>query len=128
MKTHPNNKTCHDCKGFDMCSLTGRITAKTRFCMFPVSQFTEGIKETVYITLLLNRAKRKAFLSFAEQFGMVDYVSHDGKSFGLLCTFEGANILKKGLQSSEYYRGLREIIVNAKPQLSIIMTSKSQPK
>lgn len=128
MKPHPNNKTCHDCKGFDMCSLTGRITAKTRFCMFPISHFKEGIKETVYITLLLSRAKRKAFLSFAEQFGMVDYVSYDGKSFGLLCTLEGANLLKKGLQNSKFYRGLREIIVNAKPQLSIIMTSKQTTK
>lgn len=124
MKTHPNNKTCHDCKGFDMCSATGRIKENTKVCVFPVSQFEEGLKETVYITLLLDRTKRRNFLKFAEKFGMVDYISYEGKSFGLLCTEAGANILKHGLKNSEFYRGEREIIVNAKPQLSILMTSK----
>jgi hypothetical protein len=110
----PGAKTCINCIQFDECLPFGATQFQNK-CFFAISRFHEQEMEEIFIEFSGSSKRKKELETFLETTQRLNYISKDGKTFGLICSKAGAVFLRNGLKNSPQFKGITKILLNYKP-------------
>ena len=107
----PKGKTCINCIHFDECLSFGATQFKNE-CLFPKSRFHEQEMEEVFVEVTGNSMKRQQLEQYLETTNRLNYISKNGRIFGIMCSKAGATYIKNGLKNSPQFKGVTKILIN----------------
>ena len=113
MKQLPEGKTCINCLHFDDCMLFGATQFQNN-CLFPISKFHEQEMEEVFVEVTGNAKRRAELEAYLETTNRLNYISPNGRTFGLMCSKAGATYLRNGLKNSKQFQKITKIVLNYK--------------
>jgi len=121
MNTLPQSKTCINCFHYDECMSFG-ATQFSNKCLFPISKFHEHEIEEVFVEITGDLTTKKGLESFLkrkkhleeylETTGRLNYISPNGRVFGMMFSKAGATYLKNGLKNSKQFKKQTKILIN----------------